>query len=88
MKLSISGKAPNLNRLSRARKMEKTSLLTLFSIRAILNRVYVQLDTRSIKKDYKKIIYSWKNFEFKSTEQYERKNKTSPLTQFDNSRDS
>ena len=34
-------KAPSLNRLSRARKMEKTSFLILFSVRVILSRVYV-----------------------------------------------
>ena len=39
-----------MNRLSRARKMEKTSLLTLFSVRAILSRVYVQLDARPIEE--------------------------------------
>ena len=46
----IRRRAPNLNRLSRTRKMEKTSPLTLFSVRAILSRVYVQLDARPIKE--------------------------------------
>ena len=50
IKLSISEKAPSLNRLNRARKMEKISPLTLFSVRAILSRVYIQLDTRLIEE--------------------------------------
>ena len=45
--LSINGKASNLNRLSRARS---TSPSAQFSIRAILSRVYVQLDARPIKE--------------------------------------
>ena len=45
--LSISGKASNLNRLSRARS---TSPSAQFSIRAILSRVYVQLDARPIEE--------------------------------------
>ena len=81
-------KAPSLNRLSRARKMEKISLLTQFSVRAILSRVYVQLDARPIEKSYREIVYSWKSFKFESAEQCEGKSKTSPSTQFDNSRDS
>ena len=44
--LSISGKASNLNRLSRARS---TSPLAQFNIRVILS-VYIQLDARPIKK--------------------------------------
>ena len=56
MKLSISKKAPNLNRLSRARKIEKISFLTQFSVRVILSRMYIQLDVRLIKKDYRKIV--------------------------------
>ena len=60
MKLFISEKVPSLNRLSRTRKIEKISPLTQFSVRAILNRVYVQLDARPIKKDYKEIVYLWK----------------------------
>ena len=46
----IREKASNLNRLSRARKMEKTSFLILFSVRVILSRVYVQLDARLIEE--------------------------------------
>ena len=88
MKLFINKKAPSLNRLSRTRKIEKISPLTQFSVRAILNRVYVQLDARPIKKDYKEIVYLWKSFEFESAEQCEGKSKTSLLTQFDNSRGS
>ena len=66
MKLFIGEKAPSLNRLNRARKMEKISLSTQFSVRAILSRVYVQLDARLIKKGCKKIVYSWKNSELES----------------------
>ena len=68
--LSISGKASNLNRLSRTRS---TSPSAQFSIRAILSRVYVQLDARPIEKGYRKIVYSWKSSELESAEQYERK---------------
>src|SRR6266536_1403949 len=64
--LSISGKASNLNRLSRARS---TSPSAQFSIRAILSRVYVQLDTRPIEKGCRKIVYSWKSSELESAEQ-------------------
>ena len=53
--LFINGKASNLNRLSRARN---TSPSAQFSIRAILSRVYIQLDARLIEKDYRKIVYS------------------------------
>ena len=52
----IRGRAPNLNRLSRTRKIEKTSSSTQFSVRVILSRVYVQLDARPIKKDCKKVV--------------------------------
>ena len=45
----IRGRAPNLNRLSSAREFE-TSLSAQFSVRAILSRVYVQLDARLIEK--------------------------------------
>src|SRR6266536_66438 len=64
----IRGRAPNLNRLSRARS---TSPSAQFNIRAILSRVYVQLDARPIKKGCRKIVYSWKNSEFESAEQCE-----------------
>ncbi len=50
IKLFVGGRVPNLNRLSRARKMEKISPLTLFSVRVILNRVYIQLDARPIEE--------------------------------------
>ncbi len=55
-RLYVCGSVPNLNRLSRARKIEKISFLTQFSIRAILSRVYVQLGARPIKKDCRKIV--------------------------------
>ena len=77
MKLFISEKAPSLNRLSRARKMEKISFLIQFSVRAILSRVYVQLDARPIKKGYREIVCSWKNSELKPAEQWEKKHKIS-----------
>ena len=37
-------------------KIEKTSTLTQFSIRAILSHVYIQLDARPIEEDYEKIV--------------------------------
>ena len=52
---------------------ESTSLSAQFSIRAILSRMYVQLDARPIEKDYKKIVYSWKSSELESAKQCERK---------------
>ena len=68
--LSISGKASNLNRLSRTRS---TSLSAQFSIRAILSRVYVQLDARPIEKGCREIVCSWKSSELESAEQYKEK---------------
>ncbi len=58
MKLFVGEKAPNLNRLNRARKMEKISLLIQFSVRVIFSRVYVQLDVRLIEKGCREIVYS------------------------------
>ena len=68
MKLFISEKAPSLNRLSRARKMEKISFLTPFSVRVIFSGVYIQLDTRLIEKGYREIVYSWKRSGLESAE--------------------
>src|SRR6266498_282009 len=68
--LSISGKASNLNRLSRTRSI---SPLAQFNIRAILSRVYVQLDARPIEKGCREIVCSWKSSELESAEQCERK---------------
>src|SRR6266498_2483163 len=68
--LSISEKASNLNRLSRARS---TSPSAQFNIRAILSRVYVQLDARPIEKGCRKIVYSWKSSDLESAEQCEGK---------------
>ena len=68
--LSVSGKPSNLNRLSRARS---TSPSAQFNIRAILSRVYVQLDARPIEKGCRKIVYSWKSSELESAEQCEGK---------------
>src|SRR6266545_4059688 len=68
--LSISGKASNLNRLSRTRS---TSPSAQFNIRVILSRVYVQLDARPIEKGYREIVCSWKSSELESAEQCEGK---------------
>ncbi len=46
----VRGRAPNLNRLSRARKNIKISPSAQFSVRVILSRVYVQLDARPIEE--------------------------------------
>src|SRR6266516_3998043 len=68
--LCISGKASNLNRLSRTRS---TSPSAQFSIRAILSRVYVQLDARPIEDGCRKIVCSWKSSELESAEPCEEK---------------
>ncbi len=52
----VRGRAPNLNRLSSAREFE-TSLSAQFSVRAILSRVYVQLDVRPIEEGCGKIVF-------------------------------
>jgi len=65
-RLYVRGKAPNLNRLNRARSI---SLSAQFSIRAILSRVYIQLDAQPIKKDCRKIVYLWKSSELESAKQ-------------------
>ena len=59
-----------MNRLSRTRS---TSPSAQFSIRAILSRVYVQLDARPIEEGCGKIVYSWKSSELKSAEPCEEK---------------
>src|SRR6266498_1391034 len=46
----VRGRAPNLNRLSSEGKCHKPSLSAQFSVRAILSRVYVQLDARPIEE--------------------------------------
>ena len=56
--LSISGKALNLNRLSRARSISSSAQ---FNIRAILSRVYVQLNARPIEKGCKKVVLYIRN---------------------------
>ncbi len=48
---------------------DKISLLAQFNIRVILSRVYIQLDTRLIKEDYREIVCSWKDSELESAEQ-------------------
>ena len=50
-------------------KIGKTSLSAQFSVRAILSRVYIQLDARAIEKGCREIVYSWKNSELESAEQ-------------------
>src|SRR6266511_2031428 len=45
----IRGRAPNLNRLSSKRKYHKSSPSAQFNIRAILSRVYIQLNARPIE---------------------------------------
>src|SRR6266498_4038572 len=84
----ICGRAPNLNRLSRARKMEKISLLILFSIRAILSRVYVQLDVRLVEEGYREVVCSWKSSELESAESYEENGKNLALKPIQCSRNS
>src|SRR6266511_3189556 len=78
----VRGRAPNLNRLSRTRKMEKTSPSTLFSVRAILNRVYVQLDARPVEEGYREVVCSWKSSEFESTESCEKVPRPQPNSIF------
>ena len=55
--------------------MEKISPLILFSVRAILSRVYVQLDVRLIEEDYRAVVYSWKSSELESAEPCEENGK-------------
>src|SRR6266498_917936 len=69
----VRGRAPNLNRLSRTRKMEKISPLNLFSVRVILSRVYVQLDVRPVEEGYREVVCSWKSSELESAESCEEK---------------
>src|SRR6266511_3793114 len=82
MKLSVGEKAPSLNRLNRARKMEKTSPSTPFSVRAILSRVYVQLDARPIEEGCGKVVCSWKSSELESTESCEKAPRPQPNSVF------
>src|SRR6266498_4043790 len=70
--LSISGKASNVNRLNRTRSISPSAQ---FNIRAILSRVYVQLDARPIKKGCREIVYSWKSSELESAEPCEEKSR-------------
>src|SRR6266536_1249962 len=51
----VRGRVPNLNRLSSAREFE-TSLSAQFSVRAILSRMYVQLDVRPIEEGCGKVV--------------------------------
>src|SRR6266536_2005676 len=79
----IREKTLNLNRLSRVREKAKRHPQPNSIIRAILSYIYIQLNTRPVEKNYKKIVYSWKNSEFESTKQCERKcHKPSPSAQF------
>src|SRR6266498_2002542 len=51
----------------------KISPSAQFSIRAILSRVYVQLDVRPVEEGYREVVYSWKSSELESAEQCEGK---------------
>src|SRR6266511_659991 len=82
MKLSVGEKAPSLNRLSRAGKMKKTSPSTQFSVRVILSRVYVQLDTRPVKEGYREVVYSWKSSELESAKPCEKAPRPQPNSVF------
>src|SRR6266498_1540387 len=52
----VRGRVSNLNRLSSEGKCYKPSLSAQFSVRAILSRVYVQLDARPIEEGCRKIV--------------------------------
>ena len=82
IKLSINEKAPSLNRLNRTKKMEKTSPSTQFSVRAILSRVYIQLDARPIEEGCGKIVCSWKSSELESAEPCEKAPRPQPNSVF------
>src|SRR6266516_466147 len=78
----IRGKAPNLNRLSRARKErsrpQPNSVFAQFSVVCMFNWMLGQL-----RKGCGKVVCSWKSSEFKSAEQCEGKcHKPSPSAQF------
>src|SRR6266536_1361451 len=68
--LFISGKASNLNRLSRTRSISPSAQ---FNIRVILSRVYVQLDALPIKKGCREIVYSCMRSERESADECEGK---------------
>ncbi len=57
-KIVYSWKSSELKSAEQWEKKHKTSPSAQFNIRAILSRVYIQLDARPIKKDCGKIIYS------------------------------
>ena len=56
-------------------KTSKTSPLAQFSIRAILSRVYVQLDVRPVEEGYREVVCSWKSSELESAEPCEENGK-------------
>src|SRR6266536_2731775 len=78
----VRGRAPNLNRLSRARKErsrpQPNSVFAQFSIVCMFNWMLGQL-----RKGCGKVVCSWKSSEFESAEQCEGKcHKHSPSAQF------
>src|SRR6266536_2887016 len=78
----VRGRAPNLNRLSRARKErsrpQPNSVFAQFSVVCMFNWMLGQL-----RKDCGKVVYSWKSSEFESAEQCKGKcHKPSPSAQF------
>src|SRR6266536_1291779 len=81
-KIVCRGRAPNLDRLSRARKEssrpQPNSVFAQFSVVCIFNWMLGQL-----RKGCGKSVYSWKSSEFESAEQCEGKcHKPSPSAQF------
>ncbi len=54
-------------------KKHKTSPSAQFSVRAILSRVYIQLDARPIEEGCRKVVCSWKSSELESAEPCEEK---------------
>src|SRR6266536_6657146 len=70
---------------------ESTSPSAQFSIRAILSRVYVQLDARPIEEELwedrflregRMFVPSWKSSELESTESYEKAPRPQPNSVF------
>src|SRR6266511_2001174 len=78
----VRGRAPNLNRLSRARKErsrpQPNSVFAQFSVVCMFNWMLGQL-----RKGGGKVVCSWKSSEFESAAQCEGKcHKSSPSAQF------
>src|SRR6266511_5740035 len=62
--------------------MEKISPSIQFSVRAILSRVYVQLDARPVEEGYREVVCSWKSSELESTESCEKVPRPQPNSVF------